>query len=628
MAAKATQTQRVISEIPIAEIKPSLTNPRKTFDLASLRDLEASIQAAGIHTPLVVRKFFVVPGDDLVSHFELVAGARRLEAAKRAGLETVPCEIRELNDEQARELQIVENLQRDDVHPMEEAEAYRALGVEHPEDIARRVGKTAAYVAQRLKLLDLLEPAQLLFGERHMTLEHALILATLGAADQEKALRHMIDIGERWKDKPLAEVVDARRKDYTQGLGSEDGAARLIRISESELRGYVRTNVMLDLGKAPWSLDDAELVPEAGACATCPKRTGGNPALFAELTAEENQCTDAACFELKHKTFVQITTERAKEAGEPLLKLSAKHGQKKLPEPLKETLTFRKGQWVKAEAGSCPAVRKGILVDDSGRYADEELKAGTVLTVCVDQRCKVHKHSVDSLSGSSGGAKSGAKAESWEERQAREKKEADAIRAIEGPVLRAVYDACAAAVLPKHQMLNTICAAHAMRHAQAVASVLGIQVKGGQQAAGAAVSEYIAKCSLDKLHAVAFHAHFADELDPSDWILRERRKEVRIRLWDAAKHLGVDAVAIAKRVEKELAAAKPAEAATTAATPDKPRTAKKSAAKPVAAKPVAKKKGLRSKPVKLSPAAKKKIADNMKKRWAANRKTAKKAVAK
>jgi ParB family chromosome partitioning protein len=135
-------------EIPMKELVESSTNPRKSFDEAALDELAGSIRSKGVLSPLLVRR--------VNGHFEIVTGARRYRAAQRAGLEEIPVRVGTFTDAEALEIQIIENIQRADVHPFEEAQGFRALldreGADYTiEKIAAKTGKAASFIAKRLK---------------------------------------------------------------------------------------------------------------------------------------------------------------------------------------------------------------------------------------------------------------------------------------------------------------------------------------------------------------------------------------------------------------------------------------------------------------------------------------------
>lgn len=143
-----------IVEIPLVEIRPSPYQPRKRFDDKKLDDLAASIRAQGVLAPVIVRQ---APGG-----YELVAGERRIRAAERAGLERIPAVVREVSNTGMLEVALVENLQREDLNPIEEADVFRRLTEEFgltQEEVAARVGRDRASVTNTLRLLRL--PPQL-----------------------------------------------------------------------------------------------------------------------------------------------------------------------------------------------------------------------------------------------------------------------------------------------------------------------------------------------------------------------------------------------------------------------------------------------------------------------------------
>ncbi len=134
--------------VELKDIKPSQHNARKTFDEAKIKELSASIKEKGVIEPIIIR-----PAN---GKYEVVCGERRFRASQMAGITTIPAVIKELDDKQAIEYQIIENLHREDVHPLEEAEGYELLMKKHGyktvEDIAVKVGKSKGYVYGRLKL--------------------------------------------------------------------------------------------------------------------------------------------------------------------------------------------------------------------------------------------------------------------------------------------------------------------------------------------------------------------------------------------------------------------------------------------------------------------------------------------
>ena len=182
MTTSVTAVQPEYVTLPLDRIRESTTNPRQRFN--DLEELAASIRTHGVLQPILVRP--------LRKDFELVVGARRLRAARLAGLTSVPVQVKSLDDRSAREVQIIENLQRQDVHPLEEADGYKALLESTPsctiEEIAAKVGKSKAYVYQRLSLTRLAPQVREVVATDALPLSYAVKLAPLDAATQVEAL--------------------------------------------------------------------------------------------------------------------------------------------------------------------------------------------------------------------------------------------------------------------------------------------------------------------------------------------------------------------------------------------------------------------------------------------------------
>ena len=253
-AKEAVKPLEEYRECSPSELVESSTNPRKTFDEERLEELAESIRSKGVLSPLLARR--------VNGHFEIVSGARRYRAAQRAGLEEVPVRIAVLTDAEALEAQIIENLltkRRTSVRGS--ARVSRLLDREGAgytlEQISTKTGKSASFIAKRLRLLDLIPSVAEAFTAGHIGIEHALLIAKLGAEAQEKALTQCFD------------------GYYTAG----DKERSLVPVSR--LQAWIAQNVYLSLKSVPFSKDDETLVPEAGSCATCPKRTGFNTLLFA-----------------------------------------------------------------------------------------------------------------------------------------------------------------------------------------------------------------------------------------------------------------------------------------------------------------------------------------------------------
>ena len=279
-------------------IAPSLTNPRKTFDAIKLNELADSIKASGVHQPVLVRP---LPGSRVQDTFgiyapgggfqprpthELVAGERRYRACKLAGVTSIPARILDLTDNQVLEIQIVENLQRDDLSALEEAEGYESLcaatGISK-EDVGAKIGKSRAYVYAKLKLLDLNQECKEHLRAGTIDASRALLIARIPDGKLQ-----------------LKALSEATRKDYQGEVPSVRTFGK-----------WLQSNVMLKLDSAPFALGDATLTV-AGSCHTCPNRTGANPDLFSDVQGADI-CTDPSCYNTKaeaHRGEVIATAAR------------------------------------------------------------------------------------------------------------------------------------------------------------------------------------------------------------------------------------------------------------------------------------------------------------------------------
>lgn len=284
------------TEIPLSELKGSPTNPRKFFDPAKLKDLSESFKSAGQLQPALVR-LWNRPG---FKGYEIVAGERRFRAATMAGLPSLRCEIRELDDKTVVEFQILENVQRDDLQPLEEARGYKLLHEEHGyswEDLATKIGKSQSYIYGRLRLLDLHPKILKLLEEGKLQLSYCTELQRIDS--KEEQLKVLDDI------------------QYDGNYGDFENV--------KELRDHINDNYMLQLAKASFDTKDADLVPGAGACAACPKRTGAQAELFGDA-GKKDSCLDSNCWGKKIKAHQEQVTLKMKEKGQDVVQL--KPGQR------------------------------------------------------------------------------------------------------------------------------------------------------------------------------------------------------------------------------------------------------------------------------------------------------------
>jgi ParB family chromosome partitioning protein len=352
--------------LPLNVLTESTTNPRRIFADVALKELAESIRAQGILSPLLVRP--------LTGHnFEIVAGARRYRAAQIAEAATVPVRIVNLTDAEALEAALVENLIRAEVHPMEEASGFLALlALEEPkysiEHIASRTGKSAAFVAARLRLTELTTVIVEAFYREEIGVGHALLLAKLQPAQQEQALPNCF------------------REDWGGGGGT--GKAKRILLPVRHLQHWIEHNVLLLLKQAPFNKRDAQLVPAAGSCVDCPKRTGNNKLLFAEWASDnESQCTDPNCYAAKVEAFLQKQIATKPE----LVQISTAYGQQQEGSKI---ITRSKYVEIKSEKPDTPEKAKWPEFKTC-RYiteaiVSEGINKGEMRKVCAQADCPIH----------------------------------------------------------------------------------------------------------------------------------------------------------------------------------------------------------------------------------------------
>lgn len=350
-----------VQEIPLERIRESGSNPRRVFDDCQLRELAANIQLHGVLQAILVRPSRTGPEGT----YELVAGARRFRASKLAGKNTIPATVRDLTDAEAQEIRLIENLQRSNIHELDEGIGYRLLIDLRPdfytvETIAAQVTKSPSYVKGRISLTELIPAAQTAFYDGRLTVAHALEIARLQPRDQERA---------------LMECFPGHR---STGSILKDRKAEALTVRQ--LREWIEREIHLDLRNAPFDAEDANLLPAAGACSACSKRTGNNPLLFPEIK-NKSLCMDPACHQAKVQAFVQLRVgPLVKEGQEPVQISESPSWQVHT----KAANTLYEGQYRRAEReGECQHTQVAVLVD--GR------KAGTVMHVCTDEKCKTHR---------------------------------------------------------------------------------------------------------------------------------------------------------------------------------------------------------------------------------------------
>ncbi|MAW80569.1 ParB/RepB/Spo0J family partition protein [Winogradskyella sp. SYSU M77433] len=257
-----------IENLPIGKIKPDPKQPRKTFDEKQLQQLSDSIKEFGVLQPITVRKSG--------KNFTIVMGERRYRASKLAGKKTIPCIVRTYENNDVLEVQIIENLQRQDVEPTEEAEAISYLSDKYsPLEIAKRLGRTDNFIRQRLKLAGLIDGFKHFVRNGEMTISLGVGVALFTPEEQQMMLETM---GDNFKAHQINRMIN----DQTY-----------------------------DLEKAPFDVADKKLVSKAGSCVECPFNAANQGNLFGE---GKMVCTKSACFETKKtKSFLNLIEKSKKE---------------------------------------------------------------------------------------------------------------------------------------------------------------------------------------------------------------------------------------------------------------------------------------------------------------------------
>jgi ParB family transcriptional regulator, chromosome partitioning protein len=233
----------LVKEIPVKQCRPNPYQPRKTFQADAIEELKESIEQHGILQPIILRKS--------IKGYEIVVGERRFRAAKEAGLEVIPAVIRDLTDEKMMELALLENLQREDLTPIEEAEAYdrlmNELGITQ-EVLAQRLGKSRPHIANLVRLLSLPETVCALINNRELSMGHGRAL--LGLKDKEKIPAIVEKIRKDHLNVRQVEMLINHLNDrVVKKKPGKEKKDIFLQSKETELREHFGTNVVIQKGK-------------------------------------------------------------------------------------------------------------------------------------------------------------------------------------------------------------------------------------------------------------------------------------------------------------------------------------------------------------------------------------------
>ncbi len=366
--------------VSLSKIVPSKTNRRIVRNAEKDAELLESIKTHGVIQPVVLRPIVAVetpfhklnekpPYEIGETIYELVAGHRRYEAAGKAGKLTMPAVIRKLTDVQALELQNIENLQREDLDPIDRAWAVRDLY-----ETYRKEKMTAQAAKDRI--------AQSLSCKRR-NVEYMMSLSNL-VPDAEKVLRAgEISVSH---DYLLAKISNASQKEMLEWMKEEaryDDSYPSVR----DLQRQIEQDVFIPLENAPWKMDDKTVAPGRVACNECQKNTKVNP--DAGTGQKAATCTDASCYKEKsHHHLVQIETSLKASGILKFVRIATDYSSRP-----KKNEFLHPSDWRSANKGSCKDVVVGLEIDGN---------VGAQRLVCTNKKCKVHySSSIDTYRSSS-----------------------------------------------------------------------------------------------------------------------------------------------------------------------------------------------------------------------------------
>lgn len=327
-----------LQSIKVSEACESKTNPRgNKFEGPEFNDLVASVKEKGVLVPVIARPNAKGLG------YEIVAGNRRFRAAQLAGIKEIAARIEELSDDQAREIQIIENLQRSDVHPLEEGKSYRDLiEKSHYEiaSVAAKVGKSESYIKQRLFLTNLCEKAAAAYRAGKIIDGQAVLIAKLSVGDQLAALKATTD---SWVGK-----------------------------SVKDLKEWIEKNIYSPLERQPW-LGNKEYEKAAGPCVECKPQS---LSLFGPV--KEGACNDLKCWKRKMDAYVNYISKKAQENKKPIAKVSDEYSN-----PGKGILSKSDYVVIDKKTKRCDSIRPAVIAQGAG--IGKEIKE-----ICSNPKCKIH----------------------------------------------------------------------------------------------------------------------------------------------------------------------------------------------------------------------------------------------
>ena len=246
-----TTTEEEIRDIAIDEIRVNPYQPRKNFDEASLNELAESIKEHGVIQPIILKKS--------IKGYEIVAGERRFRASKLAGKKTIPAIVRDFSDEQMMEIALLENLQRENLNVIEEAEAYKNL-MEHlnlnQEELAKKVGKSRSHITNMLGILTLPSVVKRLIVDNKISMGHARVLSKLEDPEKIELLANEI-ITKKLSVRELEDLTTAEEYERKNKIVRKEKSNEYLEV-EKELTEYLGTRVKINNKKLTISFENNE----------------------------------------------------------------------------------------------------------------------------------------------------------------------------------------------------------------------------------------------------------------------------------------------------------------------------------------------------------------------------------
>lgn len=245
-------TEKDIKNIPLSEIRSNPFQPRRIFDEAKLEELAESIKAHGIFQPIIVKKS--------IKGYELVAGERRTKAARLAGFTEIPAIIKDYTDEEMAEVALLENIQREDLNPIEEAEAYDNIikkSAITQEELAKKVSKSRSYITNVIGLVTLPEEVKQLVAEKKVSMAHAKILSKMEDADYVIALAYKI-VNNGMSVRELEAIAKGEGVAKRHKINRVVPLNRMYSVYENAMREKIGTRVTISSKKVTIPFDSDE----------------------------------------------------------------------------------------------------------------------------------------------------------------------------------------------------------------------------------------------------------------------------------------------------------------------------------------------------------------------------------